>query len=296
MSVSEPISVPVPTPCINVCRLDEVTGLCLGCARNGAEIAAWAGADAGFKRGIWETLPLRRARLGMIVHRLPWTAAEIDAFAETALRERSGRWRLGAYGASISFAIGAGEAVEITSTHDALTAVTPRGALRLLKHEKTIAIAFGEAGGDLRPKAIGLVLPRGRVALREGARPDDAAICEAHRRCILLPLAPEGELASRFYIRSRDQGLLDEWRNGEPACAVADAERAMQDAGANAVVETGLGRAEIVAVDDSGDGPSFHLSATRYAEAREMPPGWPLDRVFALGALFYPGAPTSGQG
>ena len=293
---SECVSIPVPTPCINVCRLDEATGLCLGCARNGAEIAAWAEAGAAFKRGVWETLPPRRARLGMVVHRLPWSAAEISAFAETSLRERSGRWRLGAYGASISFAIGAGEAVEIASTPDAVTAVTPRGALRLLKHEKTIAIAFGEAGGNLGPKAIGLVLPRGRVALREGARPDEAAICEAHRRHILLPLAPERELATRFYVRSRDQGLLDEWRNGEPACVVADAERAMQNGGANAVVETGLGRAEILAPDDSGDGPSFHLSATRYAEAREMPPGWPLDRVFALGALFYPGSPTRGQG
>ena len=194
---------------------------------------------------------------------------------------------MGPNGASISFAIGAGEAAEIASTPDAVTAVTPRGALRLLKHEKTIAIAFGEAGG-LGPKAIGLVLPRGRVALREGARPDDAAIWEAHRRHILLPLAPEGDLATRFYIRSRNHRHLDEWRNGEPACGAADAERAMQDGDANAVVETGLGRAEILAADDSGDGPSYHLSATRYAEAREMPPGWLLDRVFALGALFYP--------
>jgi predicted Fe-S protein YdhL (DUF1289 family) len=291
---SECLSVPVPTPCINVCRLDEVSGLCLGCARNGAEIAAWAEADAGFKRTVWEALPSRRARLGMSVYRLPWTAAEIGAFVEASLRKRSGRWRLGAYGASISFAIEAGEAVEIAGTPDAVTAVTPRGALRLLKHEKTIAIAFGDAAHDAGPRAIGLVLPRGRVALHEGARLDEAAICEAHRHHRLLLLAAEAGIATRFYVRSPDGGLPDERQNGDSASAFADAERALQDADTQAVVETGLGRVEIFAPDDRGDGPAFHLSASRFVEARELPPGWPLDRVFALGALYYPKRLTSG--
>ena len=107
--------VPVPTPCINVCRLDETTGLCLGCARNGDEIAAWSEADADFKRRVWEMLPSRRARLGMSVYRLPWTADEIGAFVEASLRERSGRWTFGAHGASVSFVIGAGEGAEIAA-------------------------------------------------------------------------------------------------------------------------------------------------------------------------------------
>lgn len=267
----EALPPPAPTPCINVCRLDEATGLCLGCARNGEEIAAWAEADAGFKRAVWETLPPRRARLGMSVSRLPWTAAEIGAFVEANLRERSGRWTLGAHGASVSFAIGAGEAVEIASTPDAVTAVTARGALRLLKHEKTIAIAFGNAADPLGPDAIGLVLPRGRVSLRRGVRLDDDAIREPHRRQTLLPLGPEGEMVSRLYSRAADAAL--------PA-----------EADTQMVAETGLGRAEIFAADDGGGGPAFDLSANRFAEPRELPPGWALDRVFALGALFYPRA------
>ena len=281
--------IPVPTPCINVCTLDAASGLCLGCARNGDEIAAWAVADAGFKRTVWESLPPRRAVLGMTAYRLPWTPGEIGAFVETSLRERSGRWRLGAYGASISFEIGAGEAAEIASTADGVTAVTPRGALRLLKHEKTIAVAFGEAANKLGPKAIGLVLPRGRVSLCEGTRPDAAAILEAHRHSILLPLAPETEVAARFYLRSWPGGAFDEWQGGS-ASAFEDAARALQDGTAQAVIETGLGRAEIFAMADKGDGPPFHLSASRFVEARELPPGWALDRIFALGALFYPRA------
>jgi predicted Fe-S protein YdhL (DUF1289 family) len=30
------------TPCINVCILDPLSALCIGCGRTGEEIAAWA--------------------------------------------------------------------------------------------------------------------------------------------------------------------------------------------------------------------------------------------------------------
>ena len=32
----------VSTPCINVCVLDPLSALCIGCGRTAAEIAAWA--------------------------------------------------------------------------------------------------------------------------------------------------------------------------------------------------------------------------------------------------------------
>jgi predicted Fe-S protein YdhL (DUF1289 family) len=32
----------VPSPCINVCKMDEGTGLCLGCFRTLDEIAGWS--------------------------------------------------------------------------------------------------------------------------------------------------------------------------------------------------------------------------------------------------------------
>ena len=270
---SECVSVPVPTPCINVCRLDEATGLCLGCARNGAEIAAWAEADAGFKRAVWETLPSRRARQGMNVYRLPWTADEIGAFVESALRERSGRWSLGAEGASVSFVIGAGEGAEIAATPDAVTVVTARGALRLVKHEKTIAIAFGSAADPRGPEAIGLVLPRGRVDLRRDARLDEAAIVAAHRQHRLVPLAQDGDLPTRVYARSPD---------AEVPHNVA---QAVLDERLHLVAETGLGRAEIFAADRQGSG--FDLSAGCFADARALPLRWPLDPIFALGAVFF---------
>jgi predicted Fe-S protein YdhL (DUF1289 family) len=37
------VAVPtVSTPCINVCVLDPLSALCIGCGRTGEEITAWA--------------------------------------------------------------------------------------------------------------------------------------------------------------------------------------------------------------------------------------------------------------
>jgi predicted Fe-S protein YdhL (DUF1289 family) len=51
----------VPSPCINVCRMDAASGWCEGCQRTLAEIAAWGGMDDDAKRAVWQALPARRA-------------------------------------------------------------------------------------------------------------------------------------------------------------------------------------------------------------------------------------------
>ncbi len=50
----------VPSPCINVCRMDAATGWCEGCQRTLAEIAAWGGLSDADKRAVWQALPARR--------------------------------------------------------------------------------------------------------------------------------------------------------------------------------------------------------------------------------------------
>ena len=35
------MSAPISTPCINVCVIDPLSALCIGCGRTAAEIAAW---------------------------------------------------------------------------------------------------------------------------------------------------------------------------------------------------------------------------------------------------------------
>lgn len=53
----------VPSPCVSVCRMDEATGWCLGCARTIDEIAAWGLLDDDDKRAVWAQLPQRHAVL-----------------------------------------------------------------------------------------------------------------------------------------------------------------------------------------------------------------------------------------
>ena len=51
----------VASPCINVCRMDPVSGLCEGCYRTLDEIARWAGTDDGDRREILARVERRRA-------------------------------------------------------------------------------------------------------------------------------------------------------------------------------------------------------------------------------------------
>jgi len=51
----------VPSPCINVCRMDAATGWCEGCLRTIDEIVAWGTMHDDAKRQVWQQLEQRRA-------------------------------------------------------------------------------------------------------------------------------------------------------------------------------------------------------------------------------------------
>ena len=50
----------IASPCINVCRMDEQTGLCSGCFRTIEEIAAWSGIDDSRRLSILAAVAGRR--------------------------------------------------------------------------------------------------------------------------------------------------------------------------------------------------------------------------------------------
>ena len=56
-------NVPVASPCIDICRIDQTTGWCEGCARTIEEIAGWRGLDDAGKREVLARLPARRESL-----------------------------------------------------------------------------------------------------------------------------------------------------------------------------------------------------------------------------------------
>jgi len=51
----------VSTPCINVCVIDPMSALCIGCGRTGAEIAAWATMSEADRLALTTGLPQRLA-------------------------------------------------------------------------------------------------------------------------------------------------------------------------------------------------------------------------------------------
>ena len=53
----------IASPCIDVCKMDEASGLCQGCYRTLDEIAAWAGAGDPEKILILAAVAQRRSRL-----------------------------------------------------------------------------------------------------------------------------------------------------------------------------------------------------------------------------------------
>ncbi len=50
----------VPSPCVNVCRMDPARGLCSGCLRTIDEIIAWSRLPDAAKRDVWALIDLRR--------------------------------------------------------------------------------------------------------------------------------------------------------------------------------------------------------------------------------------------
>ncbi|MBS1189941.1 MAG: hypothetical protein H6R10_1733 [Rhodocyclaceae bacterium] len=50
----------LPSPCINVCKMDEKSGLCLGCFRTLDEIAGWSAASDAVRLDILARIAKRR--------------------------------------------------------------------------------------------------------------------------------------------------------------------------------------------------------------------------------------------
>ena len=59
---SVPTQTPVPSPCINICRMSAATGWCEGCLRSLDEIARWSTFDDAHKRAVWAQLAARAVR------------------------------------------------------------------------------------------------------------------------------------------------------------------------------------------------------------------------------------------
>lgn len=51
---------PLPSPCVNICRIDDGLGWCGGCLRQLEEIAGWRSMNEDAKWAIWIRIQQRR--------------------------------------------------------------------------------------------------------------------------------------------------------------------------------------------------------------------------------------------
>jgi predicted Fe-S protein YdhL (DUF1289 family) len=56
----------IPSPCTNVCRLDDSTGWCLGCGRTIEEIIRWGSTHPADRAAVMRALPERMRKLGAL--------------------------------------------------------------------------------------------------------------------------------------------------------------------------------------------------------------------------------------
>ena len=60
-SADRPVVTKLPSPCVSICQMDPQDGVCLGCYRTRAEIAAWRSMDQDDQLALLDILRDRRA-------------------------------------------------------------------------------------------------------------------------------------------------------------------------------------------------------------------------------------------
>ena len=230
----------VHSPCIGVCRLDEGTGFCLGCGRTGLEVAEWAGADLERKRGIWRNLSARLDRLGAKIRLLPWSPAEIGAWAARQLAHEGGTWVIGVEDAAAEFPCDPLVMVDPAAPGTCVIAHRPDGAFRLQLHEKLRAFSVDTGIGR---SVVALTLPKSRLSLPVATMltpvgKDSQAIHAAHREMPLFDIGL-GRKNCRICIRSNDPKLATK------LTATAGQDWTALDGPADLIVETALARVEL---------------------------------------------------
>lgn len=285
------------SPCVGVCRLDEETGFCLGCARTGEEIAGWKEASPRDRRAVWEALPLRFEALGVTCRRLPWDGAAARRFLIDTIENAAGTWVFGVPGAVAEFTRAADETVRVRVNGATVEAFTDRAALRLMLDESARALSMTAPGG---PERIVLVKHRSKPSLAVASSirscgVDAQAIDPVERSAPLFDFGI-GRAAARFCIRTRDEALIAalEAEIGQPWQAVLPKIAPLVvSVSPTRVIETALGRAEIATPIPPPDGtsprgPHTHFLPDHLASGRDMPIGMDVPEVYAPGAIFYP--------
>jgi predicted Fe-S protein YdhL (DUF1289 family) len=283
------------SPCVGICKLDERSGHCLGCARTGDEIGRWSGMSEAQRDAIWTMLPARHEALAITMRLTPWMPDEIGAWVARTLSEGLGTWTTGVPGALAEFPCQPEALPTVTRDGDAIVGRAPEAAIRLTVHDKLRAFASGRAG----PIVLGWPKARGAMSVATTFTPlgpDAGAVEEAHRGHHLFDIGL-GRQASRFCIRTDDADLIATLTAlaGRPwPDVMREAGMAIFSAYPHRVVESRLARVEVYGPiplpgSPSPAGAHTHFLPEFLKTGEEAPSGlMPPDYAWPV-AIFYPG-------
>lgn len=290
------------SPCVGVCRLDQVTGFCLGCGRTGEEIGAWISMSEAQRDNVWLKLPNRLESLSVRVRLLPMTGDEIAIWVRESISNRRGRWVIGGPEAAATFSTVDDQETKVVADTESIAVIarTRDAAFRLRVTEKLRAFAFAGTG------AIVLGLPKARAAVPSRSvihdlGSDAGATDEKCRGGRLFDIGL-GYTSRRYCLRTGDTDLIEtllkgcgrHWSEVIPAI-----EAEIRRVSPVRIAETAVARIEVSApitsVPDRESQGSFPISLPSYlkwsAAANEAFSATLMLPDFALPvAAFHPAA------
>ncbi|HTT79769.1 MAG TPA: DUF1289 domain-containing protein [Stellaceae bacterium] len=283
------------SPCVGICRLDDATGWCLGCARDTSEVARWSALSPAEQVRIWADLPRRKAILGLGFRLLPWSGATLLAEVIHLAEKPGTGWSIGVYGAVAEFATRNDMHPEIEGGDEQLVLRTPGGALRLRPPAGTRMFELIGAAGKVERRVLALHRSRLRGIPPSGVTElgaDEDAIEPAHRSERLFDLGVSRSIIA-FCVRTGEPALIAALRQADgrnlfdPAIGLVPALLANSP---NRVVVSPIGRIEVSGpiLDSDRAGPHTHLLPELLAHRGEHEPGFALPEGYAAGASIVP--------
>jgi uncharacterized protein DUF6925 len=207
------------------------------------------------------------------------------------LADPDARWSLGSFGAVAAFMRDSDEPAEITQNEQAVSVVTPRGAIRLEARESLRAMAFETVTTQSWSQRVALCLPQdqaamgGRTVLTE-LGPDTRALRPRDRGALLFDLGL-GAIQVDGCIRTSDPALIEALRKHLRRPLFAAGNPVMElilRHSPHGVFATRIGRIEIYQATPEGDGvtlgPQSHVlpqllaSKRAHAASEPIPRGW----------------------
>jgi hypothetical protein len=213
-------------------------------------------------------------------------------------------WSLGTFGALAEFMRDADEPVVLERNDGAVSAVTPRGGLRIARHPDLRPIASESPTTESWSHRVALCLAEaqcamsGRTAFTE-VGPDGDALREEDRAGVLFDLGL-GALHADFHVRSSDPDVIAALRAATGQSVFSPTSSAMKvilAANPHRVFISRLGRIEVyqpipAAGGKSPTGPHTHVLPKLMAHGRTHSANEPLPPGWIPCAHFYPPHPA----